>query len=383
MKFIHVSDLHIGKRVGEYSMLDDQKHALSELLRIIDDEQPDALVIAGDVYDKSMPPAEAVEIFDWFVVELASRIIPTFIISGNHDSPERLAFLNKLIDPSGIHISSAYKGKVEPISLKDEFGEVFIYMLPFVKPQTVRRTTDEDINSYTQAVAHCIKEMNVDHSTRNVLVTHQFVAGAERTESEEISVGGSDSVDPSVFSVFDYVALGHIHRAQSVSEKKIRYSGTPLKYSFSEINDVKGAVVAELGKKGELNIRFRQIKPLRDMAEIRGTYEELTAKSFYEGTNYRDDYLKIVLTDEEDVLGVGAKLRVIYKNYIKIVYDNARTRESREIAEVERVEEKTPLELFRELYVLQNNSEMTEEQETIVRKLIAKIWGGEDATEED
>ena len=256
MKLIHLSDLHLGKRVNEFSLLEDQKYILTKILNIIDEEKPDALLIAGDIYDKAIPSAEAVELFDDFLVRLAGKDIKTFIISGNHDSPERLAFANRLIDISGIHLSPVYNGKVEPCTLTDSFGNINIYMLPFVKPIHVRRFyPEEEISTYTDAIRVALSQVKFDPKDRNVLITHQFVTGAERSESEEISVGGSDNVDASVFDGWDYVALGHIHRPQNIGEERIRYCGTPLKYSFSEANHQKSVTVVELNEKGNQSIR--------------------------------------------------------------------------------------------------------------------------------
>ena len=238
MRFIHLSDLHIGKRVNEFPMLEDQEFILTKILNIIDEQKPDGVIIAGDVYDKSVPSAEAVELFDDFLVRLSKRDMKVFVISGNHDSAERIAFGGRLMDKSGIYMSPVYNGKIEPVALSDEFGDVNIYMLPFVKPSNVRRFFPEsEITSYTDAVKVAIDSMNIDTAKRNILITHQFVTGATRTESEDVSVGGTDNVDVSVFDSFDYVALGHIHRSQKCGSEYIRYSGTPLKYSFSEAND--------------------------------------------------------------------------------------------------------------------------------------------------
>ena len=263
MKLLHLSDLHLGKRVNEFSMLEDQAYILTKILNTIDDEKPDAVLIAGDVYDKSVPSAEAVGLFDDFLVKLAKKQVPAFVISGNHDSPERLAFANRLIDASGIHLSPVYSGDVRPVTLTDAFGPVHIYMLPFVKPAHVRRFfPDEEIISYTDALAAAIRQMDPDLSARNVLLTHQFVTGAERSESEEISVGGTDNVDASVFEGFDYVALGHIHGPQNIGSERIRYCGTPLKYSFSEASHKKSVTVAELGEKGSLTVRTVPLLPM-------------------------------------------------------------------------------------------------------------------------
>lgn len=372
MKFLHLSDLHLGKRVNEFPMLADQKAILAQILKIADDERPNAVLIAGDVYDKSVPPVEAVELFDDFLVKLAARKLPVYVIGGNHDSPERLAFCNRLIDASGIHISPAYGGDVRPLSLADGYGKVNIYMLPFVKPANVRRYfPEEQIESYTDAVRVVISKMQVNAAERNVLVTHQFVTGAARCDSEEISVGGADNVDLSVFDAFDYVALGHIHGAQNISPR-VRYCGTPLKYSFSEAKQQKSVTVAELKEKGTLEIRTVPLTPERDMHEIRGTYEEIASKNFYENTTYRSDYMHVTLTDETDVPDAMAKLRVIYRNLMTLSYDNTRTRARTELGAAAETEKKTPLDLFAEFYEKQNGAPMDEEQRAFVRELIEK-----------
>lgn len=377
MKLIHLSDLHLGKRVNEFSMLDDQKYILKSIINIIDDEKPDGVIIAGDVYDKSVPPAEAVEVFDSFLVSLAERKTETFIISGNHDSPERLAFGNRLMDLSGIHFSSVYDGDAQSFELTDGFGAAKIWLLPFVKPVHVRRFfPDEEIGSYTDAMRVAIGRMDIDRDRRNILVTHQFVTGAARSESEEISVGGSDNVDASVFEAFDYVALGHIHRPQNIGDR-IRYCGTPLKYSFSEADHQKSVSVVELGKKGELNVREVPLVPMRDMIELKGTYDELTAKRFYENTTYREDYVHITLTDEEDIPDAVSKLRVIYRNLMKLDYDNRRTRHHSELTAAEDIEEKTPLELFSQFYEAQNGTPLSEEQTAFMIDLIERVWEDE------
>ena len=375
MKLIHLSDLHLGKRVSELSMLEDQRYILEEILRIIDGERPDAVLIAGDIYDKPVPPAEAVGLFDDFLVRLARRETQVFIISGNHDSPERIAFGARLMDRSGIHLSPVYDGHVEPVALEDEHGTVNIYMLPFLKPAHVRRFfPEEEIDSYTDALRTAVRAMEIDPAARNVLVTHQFVTGAARCDSEDISVGGTDNVDVTAFDGFDYVALGHIHNPQQVVRETVRYCGTPLKYSFSEAGHEKSVTVAELGEKGDISIRTAPLIPLRDMKELRGSYEDLTRRSFYENTTWREDYTHITLTDEEDIPDAVGKLRVIYRNLMKLDYDNRRTRSGGEILGSGQVEKKSPLELFSELYEKQNNQPMTEEQRAFAAGLIGTIW---------
>ena len=376
MKFIHLSDLHLGKRVNEISMTDDQSYILTQIIDIINAEHPDAVVIAGDVYDKSVPPAEAVTLFDGFLCRLAERKLPVLIISGNHDSPERLAFGGRLMEGAGIHLSPVYDGKVEPVTLSDSHGDVHFWLLPFVKPAHVKRYfPDAGIESYTDALRTAVENMGVDFTGRNVLVTHQFVTGAVTCESEEISVGGSDNVDISVFDGFDYVALGHLHGPQNIGSNRVRYCGTPLKYSFSEAGHHKSVTVVELGEKGSLHLQTIPLNPRHDLREIRGTFAELTDKSFYQGTAV-EDYLHIILTDEEDVPEAVGQLRVIYPNLMKLSYDNTRTRTNRVIDAAEDVKRKSPLELFEELYEIQNNQPMSEVQRAFARELIESIREG-------
>lgn len=378
MKLIHLSDLHLGKRVKDFSMLEDQEYILKEILRVTAGESPDAVLIAGDVYDKSVPSAEAVELFDDFLVWLSRLDTQVFVISGNHDSPERMAFGGRLMDRSGIHLSPVYSGQVRPIPLTDRFGTVNIYMLPFLKPAHVRRFfPDSEISSYTDALRTAVGQMPVDVSERNVLVTHQFVTGAQRSESEEISVGGTDNVDAAVFDAFDYVALGHIHGPQHVGREAVRYCGTPLKYSFSEVRHQKSVTVVELAEKGNLKIRTIPLTPLRDMREIRGTYMELTARSFYDSFP-KDDYLHITLTDEEDKLNALDNLRTIYPNLLHLDYDNKRTRSGGvSLESVDGLQRRSPLELFAEFYEQQNGQPMSEEQEHCIQSLIEEVWEDE------
>ena len=378
MKLIHLSDLHLGKRVNEFSMLEDQKDILNKIIAVIEEEQPDAVLIAGDVYDKSVPSAEAVELFDEFLVQLANTKTQVFIISGNHDSAERLAFANRLIDASGIHLAPVYRGEVTPFSFKDEYGTVDLYMLPFVKPANVRRFfPEEEIRSYEDALKAAICAMQVNEKNRSILITHQFVTGALVSDSEDLSVGGTDQVSAEVFEAFDYVALGHLHRPQNVKEN-IRYCGTPLKYSFSEVNDIKSVTVAELKEKGSLSMWEIPLAPLHEMKEIKGNYADLTFKGYYDAhPELKDSYLHITLTDEEDVPDAAAKLRVIYPLLMKLDYDNTRTRNQQRVTALSEVEKKTPMELFDAFFEMQNGQTMSAEQKQYVETLIEKIWEGD------
>lgn len=379
MKLIHLSDIHLGKRVNEFSMLEDQAHILKKILAVVDEEKPDGVLIAGDVYDKSVPSTEAVQLFDDFLVRLAERKLPVFIISGNHDSPERLSFANRLIDAVGIHLAPVYNGVVEPITLSDEYGPVNVYMLPFIKPAHVRGFFPyTEITGYSDAVAAAIGRMNIDKTQRNVLITHQFVTGAQRSDSEELSVGGTDNIGAEVFCDFDYVALGHIHGPQNMDSGRIRYCGSPLKYSFSEAAQQKSVTVAELKEKGALEIHTVPLIPRRDMVELKGSYQQLTLREFYENTTYQEDYTHITLTDEEDIPDAVAKLRAVYHNLMKLDYDNTRTRHSAAISGAENVETRSPIDLFAEFYELQNGLPMSAEQTELVASLIEKIWEGEE-----
>lgn len=374
MKFLHLADLHLGKRVNGFSMLEDQAHILRQILAILDDEQPDGVLIAGDVYDKSVPSVEAVELLDGFLTELRARGVPVLLISGNHDSPERLAFGGRVMDSCGIHISPVYDGALAPVTLHDAFGPVHVWLLPFVKPAHVRRWfPDADIESYTDAMAEAVAHMDIDTAARNVLVTHQFVTGGARSGSEELSVGGTDNVDSGVFAPFDYVALGHLHGAQHIGRETVRYAGSPLKYSFSEARQHKSVTVVTLGEKGDVQVRTVALTPLRELREIRGSYDELTARSFYEHTTYRSDYLHLILTDEQDVFDAMSRLRTIYPYLMTLDYDNARTRAAGGMSVPAEAERRTPLELFEALYQRQNHQPMSEVQRAYIAQLMEQI----------
>ena len=300
------------------------------------------------------------------------------MISGNHDSPERIAFGESLFGASGVHISPVYDGAVKSVTLTDSYGEVNVYLLPFIKPAAVRRFFDgEKIESYNDALKAAVGAINLNTDSRNVLVAHQFVTGAQSSGSEEFIVGDIGNVDASVFDGFDYVALGHVHGAQNVSGERVRYSGTPLKYSLSEANGTKSVTVVELGEKGGLTVREIPLKPMREMVEIRGSYEQLTKRSYYENTTLPRDLVHVVLTDEEDVPDALGKLRIIYPNIMSLRYDNRRTQAQNSIQLDESVPARSPYELFAALYRAQNNSEMSGEQEKLVRALIEKVWEDE------
>ncbi|MGI6094097.1 MAG: exonuclease SbcCD subunit D [Lachnospiraceae bacterium] len=374
MKLLHLSDLHIGKRVHGFSMLEDQIYILDQILDIIRTERAEGVILAGDIYDKPIPSAEAVQVFDTFLNRLADEQIMVFAVSGNHDSPERLAFGSHLMDSRGVYLSPVYDGQIKQISFTDAYGELVIHLLPYIKPAVARQVWKEDkIESYEDAVRAAIWHMEIDPAKRNILVAHQFVAGASNCESEELLVGGLDQIPASIFDGFDYVALGHLHSPQYVERETIRYCGTPLKYSFSEENQKKSVILIECREKGEIAIRKILLQPLRDMRSVRGKYLEVTDLSGSAGLS-REDYIKVILTDEEDIPDGLQKLQAIYPHLMQLEYDNVRTRENRKIESAEAAEEKSELELFMDFYELQNNQPMSEVQKQYVTHMIQDIW---------
>ena len=376
MRLAHISDLHLGKRVNEFSMLEDQRYIVKQIESILEEEAADAVLIAGDVYDKPVPPGEAVRLFDSFLTALADRGTHVFVISGNHDSPERIAFGSRLMEKSRVYMAPVYDGHVSPIELRDAYGSVYVYMLPFIKPAVVKKCwPEEKIETYEDAVGCAVAHMKEDAfvpEARNVLMAHQLVIGASRCDSEEVSVGGLDQVSAGLFRDFDYTALGHIHGPQNAGGERIRYCGSPLKYSFSEAGHVKSVTIVDLEEKGDIRVWTRPLIPLHDMREICGSYEDVVSRDFYRGTAV-DDYLHITLTDEEDILDAMGKLRAIYPNIMRLDYDNRRTREGGQLPEkVQRA--KSPLELLEELYALQNNQPMSGEQRELSARLIEELW---------
>lgn len=377
MKFVHLGDLHIGKRVNDFLMLNDQEYVLEQIIDIISKEKIDGVLIAGDVYDKQVPSLEAIKLFDDFLTRIANMDVKVFIISGNHDSAERLSFAGRLIEKSGVYIAPMYEGNVIKHTVKDEYGDIDIYMLSYVKPVYVKKYyPDREIDSYNDALKCAMESIDIDEKKRNIIVAHQFVTGATVCDSEELSIGGLENVDASIFDKFDYVALGHIHGAQKVQRDTLRYSGTPLKYSFSEINHKKSITIVEIKDKKDnevdIGIELKELKPLHDMRKIKGEYDEITLKENYINTDTRD-YMHIILTDEDDIPDAIGKLRAIYPNIMKLEYDNARTRSNNKLDIVNRIEEKTPLDLFKELYELQNNQEVSDEQEKYLRDIFESI----------
>ncbi|WP_028511194.1 exonuclease SbcCD subunit D [Ruminococcus sp. NK3A76] len=368
MRFIHIADLHLGKKLKEFSLIDDQRAVLCQVTEAVKKHKPDAVFIAGDVYDRMIPPAEAVALFDEFLSSLAELDVQVFVISGNHDSPERLAFGSALMDRSGVHISPVYDGRLSKHTVTDEFGEVDVYMLPFVRPATVRHFfEDTKIENYTDAVRAAIRAADIDfENRRNVLISHQFVTGGVTCDSEVLSVGGLENVDGSVYEGFDYVALGHLHGLQSVGSDRISYSGTPLKYSLSEQKHKKRMIVGEIGADGELTLKYEEFSPIRDLREIENEFDEIIK-------NPSEDYVHIILTDELRVPQAGSKLRVYFPNLIS--WDQVRRGgQAGIVPDIKAHKDRSPEEVFSELFRQINGKEMAPEQTEIISTLSEKIW---------
>lgn len=380
MKLMHLSDLHLGKRLNEFSLLEDQSFILQQLVELVRSEQPDCVLLAGDIYDKPVPPAEAVTLFDDFLNKLA-QLTTVCVTSGNHDSAERLAFGAQLMREGGVHFCGLYTGEPQCVTLQDAYGSVHIYLLPFLKPAHVRHclppTEAEQVTTYHEALRCAVERLHINAAERNVLVAHQFVTGAQTAGSEAVNVGGVDNIGAEVFAAFDYTALGHIHRAQNVGSERVRYSGTPLKYSFAEWQQEKSATLVELGEKGSVSVTALPLAPLRDLRKLRGSYEELMSRDFYDelpkdSDGLLRDFYHLTLTDEEDVPDAVQKLRSVYKNLLQLEYDNKRTRTDNAIEGAERVVEKSPLELMEEFYQLQNNQALSEKQRAYLQGLLEK-----------
>lgn len=380
MKLLHLADLHIGKRLNEFNLIEDQKHILKQILQITKDNAIDAVLIAGDVYDKSQPSAEAVELLDEFLTQLTSLTSAVFMISGNHDSPERLGFGSRIMEKNGLYIAGSFNGSPYKITLKDEHGQVHIHMLPFIKPALVKPFFEQTIASYDEAVRLALLGSLLDAKERNILIAHQFVVDGgkepERSDSEILPVGGLDSIDVSAFENFDYVALGHLHRPQKMGRETVRYAGSPLKYSFSEARHEKSATIIDLGPKNEVSLEYIPLVPLRDLREIKGPLEELLRLGKLDKQGAQD-YLRITLTDEDELYDAIGQLRPVFPNVMALEFENSRNkpREYSETATSLDVSAQSPLELFASFYELQNNAGLSEEQIEILEQVFTQAGG--------
>lgn len=372
MKFFHISDLHLGKRVYEFSMLEEQKELLRTILQKIEEEKPDALLISGDVYDKPVPPVEAVRLLDDFLTELSARDLHTYLIAGNHDSAQRLEFGKDIFGKNNIHIAGNISAKMEHFTEKDAFGPVDIWLLPFFKPAHVNGVlVDQTFSSYGEAAKALLDGAEIDFSKRNIILVHQFVTWkgtAERSDSETMSLGGVDEIDASLFFPFDYAALGHLHSPQPMGKDTVRYAGSPMPYSFSEIRQKKGITVVELKEKGDITFDFIPLETKRKFREIKGPLQELLKAAKGEGGS--EDYIRCILTDQAALLDPIGQLRSVYPNLMTLEFAQKETAYEQEI--IVDTEDMKPDELFSLFFEKQNDKKINEAQQ----KLLQKIWKG-------
>lgn len=375
MKFLHLGDLHIGKRVNEFPMIEDQRYIFNQILEIAEKEQVDGAILAGDIYDKALPSGESVELFDMLLTRLSEMGLQVYGISGNHDSAERIGYGSRIMVHRGVHLSKSYGGELESIALNDDYGSLRIYLLPFIKPANVRRYDEDiEIGSYEDAVKSVLRRSSIGTDSRNILVAHQFVTyngtEPERSDSEVVSVGGLDNIDASVFKQFDYVALGHIHRPQRIGRETIRYAGSPLKYSFSEVNHRKAVTIVDVRAKGDVQLKQIELIPQRDMKKIKGSIAELLSLDFYTKLN-TNDYYHVTLTDEAVMDAIG-KLRMVYPNIMRLEFERSESERAAELRVLEKMELSSTMEIFEEFYDMQNGRQMDESRKSIIRELLSE-----------
>lgn len=378
MKFLHLGDLHIGKSIGEFDLAEDQEYILKQIVGIAERKKVDAILIAGDVYDKAVPSEAAVRLFDAFLCRIAEKKIATYIISGNHDSDERMHFGSSLFRASNIYIAAKYEGVLFRQTLEDAEGKLNLYLMPFLKASQVRHFyPDEEIADYDGAVRVVLEKSGIDPKERNLLVAHQFVAG----KTAEPQLGGSESaavqnvglvekIGADCFAAFDYVALGHIHSAQAVGRDCVRYAGSPLKYSLSEAENDKSVTIVELGKKGDVKIELEPLVPLRGLRHIRGRMEQLLAK---ENISSPNDFIYVTLTDEEVIDNAMGIFQQVYPNTVSIEYDNSHTKGLRQTESFQTPESRTFRNLIFDFYKLMYGCEMDREEWKLMKEIAEEV----------
>jgi len=382
MKFLHIADLHIGKCVNGFPLLGEQIHAFEQILSFVKNEKPQAVVIAGDVYDRAVPAVEAVNALDNFLTALAGEGAPVLVIPGNHDSPERLGYGSRLLRDRGLYLCRPFDGALKKVTLTDEHGEVHFWLLPFIKPSTVEsffREKEKKIEAYDDALSAVLESAGVDYGERNVLVSHQLYTRAGvtpvRSESELNPVGGLDGMNAALIEKFDYAALGHLHGAQEAGAPHLCYAGSPVKYSFSEWRQQKSAALVELEEKGRLTVKRLPLTPLRDMRELRGRLDDLVSDGIFADNekNEKEDYLRVILTDEDEIVDPMGKLRSVYPNIMSLEFANTRTGVDLGALTAEgakqNIETLSPYDLFREFFLDTQGAAMSEAQEKIARNL--------------
>lgn len=373
MKFLHLSDLHLGKQMNDVSLLEDQEAMLMyQIVPIAQKEHVDAVLIAGDIYQRSTPQAEAVALFDRFVSELAAMGKKVFVISGNHDSAQRISYFSALVKPSGVYMTEAFKGQMQSVTLSDAYGELVIWMLPFLRPQQVKRfLPEEKIVTYQDAMQAVLRQTPIDKKKRNILMCHQFITGAATSDSEDRSIGGLEQIDAALFDAFDYVALGHIHRPQKIRRQTLRYAGSPLKYSFSEADFDKSVPVIDMQEKGYIDVHTVALKPLHDVRRVEGMLDELM------NMPYSEDYVWATVRDENVPPDARVMLTGVFPNMLKFSIVNSKTKTDVDVMATQSMENKSIVELFADFYRLQNNNQSPsaahmKELEKVLRELEEK-----------
>lgn len=378
MKLMHLADLHIGKRVNDFSMIEDQRYVFKQIMDLMDQQEINAVLLAGDVFDKSIPSVEAIQLFDWFITKMSEKSIPCYIIGGNHDSGERLSLASSLLEKQGLIVEGTLKDSVKSVELQDDYGTVWIHMIPYIKPIHVKNEfPDASIESYEDAMKYLVSTLTLNPNERHVLMAHQLVLNAttplEFSDSEVLSIGGLDQISYEVFNQFDYVALGHLHKSQKVGREGIRYSGSPLKYSFSEVNHKKAVTVVTLKGKGDIEIEQIPLTPLRDLRKIRGPLEEILKH-----VNTSQDYVHVTLTDQEELVDALLKVRSVYPNTMILEFDKNKI----EVTNKESIDvsQKTDIELFVSFFHQQNQTDLTKQQLSFVKQIMEDCRGEEHET---
>lgn len=375
MRLAHISDLHLGKTLYNYPLMEDQEYILEKIAAVLVERHVDVLLIAGDVYDRNVAPESGIKVLRKFLNRLVEAGIRVLIISGNHDSAERLTFGGEFMTEKGIFFSKPYDGTIEPVTLTDAYGPVNFYLLPFIKPSIVQHYFEDDrIETYEDAVRCAVRHMHVNAGERNVILAHQNILSARRCESEENIIGGLDAVSDAVFSEFDYTALGHIHSLQKIGKNNVYFCGTPLKYSISEFDQEKKMPLVTLGEKGRVDVDTVPLIPKRDLRKIRGTFDEIMRMAKNDPNNH-EDFIDITLTDENEIMDAMANLRTVYPNVLRLSYDNAASRASESTEKDPGVRGDRPLNIFEEFYKSRRGSGMSDEQKSYMQSLIERIWG--------
>lgn len=377
MKILHLGDLHLGKRVNEISMIEDQKFILDQIVTLVKEEKIDVILLCGDIYDKAIPTIEAIHLLDEFLEELSDLKVKVLMISGNHDSSERLSFGRNLFKRSNLYIASQFNQEIEKITIKEDGYNINFYMLPFVKPAYINHVLKIQTETYEECFKHLMEQVKINEDETNILLAHQFVTvgknSPELSDSETSSLGGIDNIDYRLFDAFDYVALGHIHKPQAMGREMVRYAGSILKYSFSEIHKDKQATILTISKNKQISLSHHLLKPLRDMREMECSLESLLKRKCEIGNE--EDYMHVILTDEEQILDAIEKVRTVYPNVMQISFKNRRHMMQYETIQMKenQIADQNPMELFEQFYKMQNHIDLDEKRAQMAISIFEEV----------